>query len=440
MSAIACIRVACCSRSRWPLRARRQAPTCRRRRTPTSRPKGIPPIPAALAAKVAPYTEFRPGDAPSLASARSASSSSRRRAGNTAQLIASRRRGDEPAQLTDFAEPVRFGALVAEGARHAGVRARRRRQRAAAALSARPGRRRSRCCSPTPTRKHEVARGHACARLGAASTRPTSTRPAAPREPDARPHAASIRSIRPKPRKHRHAAGHRLGRLLVLVRRPAARDDRVQVGQRDLRVGDGRRDRRAAARAAGGEGATPAQPIASSRPQFRARRQGPVPDDRPRRRIPQARLPRPRDAASSTPSATAATGTSRRSRCRPTAARSPSSPTRRGVGVLRLYDADDAPRAAAAAAADRRRARTRVAREFARPRRVGQQRAEPRRRVRDRRARQRRHALDRDARSRVSTRRSSASAERDRMEELRRPHDQRLHRPGRRRSSPASAR
>src|SRR5437868_8793027 len=70
--------------------------------------ENIPLIPAALAAKVAPYTEFKPTTAVSwhpLARELIVA----RRAGNVVQLHRVAKPGDEPRQLTDFAEPVRFG-------------------------------------------------------------------------------------------------------------------------------------------------------------------------------------------------------------------------------------------------------------------------------------------------------------------------------------------
>ena len=71
--------------------------------------EGIPPIPAALAAKVAPYTEFKPAVAVSWHPQKRELVIARR-AGNTTQLHRVAAPGSAPAQLTDFAEPVRFGA------------------------------------------------------------------------------------------------------------------------------------------------------------------------------------------------------------------------------------------------------------------------------------------------------------------------------------------
>ena len=72
--------------------------------------ENIPPIPAALAAKVAPYTEFKPAlvvswhpVARELIVAR--------RAVNTTQLHHVASPGSELVQITDFAEPVRFGVF-----------------------------------------------------------------------------------------------------------------------------------------------------------------------------------------------------------------------------------------------------------------------------------------------------------------------------------------
>jgi dipeptidyl aminopeptidase/acylaminoacyl peptidase len=72
------------------------------------RADGIPPIPAALAAKVAPYTEFRPNTAVSWHPTKRELVVVRR-AGNVAQLHRVGAPGAEPAQITEFAEPVRSG-------------------------------------------------------------------------------------------------------------------------------------------------------------------------------------------------------------------------------------------------------------------------------------------------------------------------------------------
>src|SRR6478752_7099474 len=68
----------------------------------------LPPIPAELAAKVAPYTEFKPatvvGWHPQKRELVVA-----RRAGNTTQLHRVAAPGAELTQLTDYAEPVREG-------------------------------------------------------------------------------------------------------------------------------------------------------------------------------------------------------------------------------------------------------------------------------------------------------------------------------------------
>ncbi len=70
--------------------------------------EGVPPIPAALAAKVAPYTEFRPATAVSWHPTKRELIVARR-AVNTTQLHRVAEPGGELRQLTDFAEPVRFG-------------------------------------------------------------------------------------------------------------------------------------------------------------------------------------------------------------------------------------------------------------------------------------------------------------------------------------------
>ena len=74
---------------------------------------GVPAIPAALAAKVAPYTQFKPTNAVSwhphgrdLVVAR--------RAGDVTQLHLVAAPGAEPKQLTAYAEPVRTGTLIAK--------------------------------------------------------------------------------------------------------------------------------------------------------------------------------------------------------------------------------------------------------------------------------------------------------------------------------------
>jgi dipeptidyl aminopeptidase/acylaminoacyl peptidase len=72
------------------------------------RAEGIPAISAALAAKVAPYTEFRPTAAVSWHPVERALIVARR-AGNTTQLHRISHAGGDLQQLTDSAEPVRFG-------------------------------------------------------------------------------------------------------------------------------------------------------------------------------------------------------------------------------------------------------------------------------------------------------------------------------------------
>ena len=71
---------------------------------------GLPPIPAELAAKVAPYTEFKPATAVSWHPQKRELIVARR-AGNTTQLHRVAAPGAELVQLTDYAEPVRDGGF-----------------------------------------------------------------------------------------------------------------------------------------------------------------------------------------------------------------------------------------------------------------------------------------------------------------------------------------
>jgi hypothetical protein len=75
--------------------------------------EGIPPIPAALAAKVAPYTEFKPTTIVSWHPERRELIVARR-AGNVTQLHRVTAPGSEPEQLTAFSEPVRFGTYLSK--------------------------------------------------------------------------------------------------------------------------------------------------------------------------------------------------------------------------------------------------------------------------------------------------------------------------------------
>ncbi|HEX9275140.1 MAG TPA: prolyl oligopeptidase family serine peptidase [Casimicrobiaceae bacterium] len=77
------------------------------------RAEGIPPIPAALAAQMAPYTEFKPTMAVSWHPTKRELVVARR-AGNVTQLHRVAKPGDEPRQITEFAEPVRNGAYLAK--------------------------------------------------------------------------------------------------------------------------------------------------------------------------------------------------------------------------------------------------------------------------------------------------------------------------------------
>ena len=71
--------------------------------------EGIPPVPASLAAKVAPYTEFRPRTLASWHPQKHEIVVATR-AKSTTQLFDVRSPLAAPLQITDFAEPVRFGA------------------------------------------------------------------------------------------------------------------------------------------------------------------------------------------------------------------------------------------------------------------------------------------------------------------------------------------
>ena len=75
--------------------------------------EGIPPIPAALAAKVAPYTEFKPTTAVAWHPQKRELIVARR-AGSVTQLHLVASPGAEPKQLTAFPEPVRFGTFLAK--------------------------------------------------------------------------------------------------------------------------------------------------------------------------------------------------------------------------------------------------------------------------------------------------------------------------------------
>ncbi|HKP67149.1 MAG TPA: prolyl oligopeptidase family serine peptidase [Casimicrobiaceae bacterium] len=71
---------------------------------------GLPPIPAELAARVAPYTEFKPATAVSWHPQKRELIVARR-AGNTTQLHRVAAPGGELVQLTDYVEPVRDGVF-----------------------------------------------------------------------------------------------------------------------------------------------------------------------------------------------------------------------------------------------------------------------------------------------------------------------------------------
>ena len=75
--------------------------------------EGIPSIPAALAAKVAPYTEFKPTTAVAWHPQKRELIVARR-AGSVTQLHLVASPSAEPKQLTAFPEPVRFGTFLAK--------------------------------------------------------------------------------------------------------------------------------------------------------------------------------------------------------------------------------------------------------------------------------------------------------------------------------------
>src|ERR1700724_4632117 len=75
--------------------------------------EGIPPISAALAAKVAPYTEFKPTTAVAWHPQTRALIVARR-AGSVTQLHLVASPGVEPKQLTAFPAPVRYGLFLAK--------------------------------------------------------------------------------------------------------------------------------------------------------------------------------------------------------------------------------------------------------------------------------------------------------------------------------------
>jgi dipeptidyl aminopeptidase/acylaminoacyl peptidase len=74
---------------------------------------GIPPIPAALAAKLNPYAEFKPASTVDWHPEKRELIVARR-AGNVTQLHLVTAPGAEPKQLTSYPDPVRFGAYLAK--------------------------------------------------------------------------------------------------------------------------------------------------------------------------------------------------------------------------------------------------------------------------------------------------------------------------------------
>ena len=208
---------------------------------------GIPPIPAALAARPRPIRSS--GRVHLRAGIRRSASSSSRRERRTPRSSSTCESPLGPlVQLTDYAEPVRFGMWwpakpdVLVFVRDAGGNE----QRQVYRLD--PGAKEPVLLTDAARSNRLQAMTRARDRLLVTSTDVDKT--SGPRE-NPTLDLALVDPLAPdKARADRHAARHRLGRLLVLVRRPPARDDRVQVDHRNLRVGHGCRDRRAAPGAA----------------------------------------------------------------------------------------------------------------------------------------------------------------------------------------------
>ena len=74
---------------------------------------GLPPIPAALAAKLDPYAEFKPASVVDWHPEKRELIVARR-AGNVTQLHLVAAPGSELKQLTTFPDPVRFGTFLAK--------------------------------------------------------------------------------------------------------------------------------------------------------------------------------------------------------------------------------------------------------------------------------------------------------------------------------------
>src|SRR5215470_2100608 len=74
---------------------------------------GVPPIPAELATKIAPYTEFKPATVVDWHPEKRELIVARR-AGNVTQLHLVATAGADPKQLTSFQEPVRYGTYLAK--------------------------------------------------------------------------------------------------------------------------------------------------------------------------------------------------------------------------------------------------------------------------------------------------------------------------------------
>ena len=181
----------------------------------------MPPIPAALVGKVAPYTEFKPATRGRAGIRTKRELVVARRAGNTTQLhrVATPRRRARATDRFRGARAVR--RLVAEGARRADLRAR---CAAATSSSSSIGSTRARA-NPVlltdATRKNEFAGvTHARDRLLVDSTDVDKTG----RREDPTTDLALVDPLDPaQAAQGRDAARHRMGRLHVLVRRPAAR-------------------------------------------------------------------------------------------------------------------------------------------------------------------------------------------------------------------------
>ena len=367
--------------------------------------EGIPPIPAALANEVALYTEFRPRSLASWHPVRR-------------ELVVATR-ATNTAQLFDVEAPLggaradhrlcRAGALRRVVAGAAGRRwssRATRRQRAGAGLPARSGREGAgaahRSDAPAIGRLRSTARATGC------SSRRTDVDRTAARARTRRSTSLLLDPLDPgKARTIATLPGTGWGdfsfsfddRRLAMIEYKSVTES--------LRVGDGRRDRRAAPRAAGA-GRRRRHDDRVVRAQLRARRQGPV----RRRPIATASSSAPRTSTSSPAGSSTSgrrTGTSSSSRSSPDGRTIALVTNEAGVGVLRLYDADtrrELPRPAVPIGTVSERA---VAPRFRRARVRPRLRAKPRRRVRARSRRQHRARAGPNPGSRASTPARSAA-------------------------------